>query len=215
MHDWETISAELAKPLDSRHVRPPQQYGPKGDYIEAWHAQAEANRIFGFNGWNQYVMSSNCVMETERKIGKQQHDGWGVSYIVMVQIMVDGISRQDFGAGHGYDRDLGLAHESAIKEAVSDAMKRALKSFGNPFGLALYDKERTNVQDVAAEEAAAQAEARAVDDARAAIMSAINSKEVDETVAKLVKKFGGKDKVPAAIRNIVAVKRAELEGKAG
>jgi hypothetical protein len=36
--------------------------------------------------------------------------------------------------------DLCLAHESAIKEAETDAMKCALMTFGNPFGLALYDK---------------------------------------------------------------------------
>jgi hypothetical protein len=41
--------------------------------------------------------------------------------------------------------DLGLAHESALKEAETDAMKRALMTFGNPFGLALYDKEQRNV----------------------------------------------------------------------
>ena len=29
--------------------------------------------------------------------------------------------------------DLGQAHESAIKEAETDAMKRALMTFGNPF----------------------------------------------------------------------------------
>ena len=31
----------------------------------------------------------------------------------------------------------GEAHESAIREAETDAMKRALSTFGNPFGLAL------------------------------------------------------------------------------
>jgi hypothetical protein len=35
--------------------------------------------------------------------------------------------------------------ESAIKEAETDAMKRALATFGNPFGLALYDRERRGV----------------------------------------------------------------------
>ncbi len=40
----------------------------------------------------------------------------------------------------------GEAHESAIKEAETDAMKRALSTFGNPFGLALYDKEQQNVR---------------------------------------------------------------------
>jgi recombination DNA repair RAD52 pathway protein len=53
--------------------------------------------------------------------------------------------REGTGAGHGIDADLGQAHESAIKEAESDAMKRAFMQFGNPFGLALYDKTRASV----------------------------------------------------------------------
>ena len=47
--------------------------------------------------------------------------------------------REGSGAGHGIDTDLGLAHESALKEAETDAMKRALITLGNPCGLALYD----------------------------------------------------------------------------
>ena len=35
-----------------------------------------------------------------------------------------------------------IKHESAIKEAESDALKRALKSFGDQFGLSLYDKDK-------------------------------------------------------------------------
>lgn len=147
MTDWSAITDELTKPLDSKHVQPPKQYGPKGDYIEAWHAQAEANRIFGFGGWSQTVLETNCVMQAEREIGKNKDQGWGVTYTAHVRVTVDSVTREDYGAGHGYDRDLGLAHESAIKEAVSDAVKRALKSFGNPFGLALYDKTKANVAD--------------------------------------------------------------------
>jgi recombination DNA repair RAD52 pathway protein len=33
-------------------------------------------------------------------------------------------------------------HESAIKEAETDAMKRAFRTFGNTFGLALYQKDK-------------------------------------------------------------------------
>jgi recombination DNA repair RAD52 pathway protein len=51
------------------------------------------------------------------------------------------------GSGHGIDVDCGLAHESAVKEAETDAMKRALMTFGNPFGLALYDKEQRQVAE--------------------------------------------------------------------
>jgi len=46
--------------------------------------------------------------------------------------------------------DLGQAHESALKEAETDAMKRALMTFGNPFGLALYDKRQREVTSSAA-----------------------------------------------------------------
>lgn len=145
MMDWSAVTAELRRDLDRKHVKPPKQFGPKGDYIEAWFAQAEANRIFGHDGWHQEVTETRCVMEKPRPIGRDKKDGWGVTYTAKVRILVDGVCREDFGAGHGYDLDLGLAHESAIKEAVSDAMKRAMKSFGWPFGLALYDKDKMHV----------------------------------------------------------------------
>ena len=58
--------------------------------------------------------------------------------------------REGCGAGHGIDTDLGQAHESALKEAETDAMKRALMTFGNAFGLALYDKQQREVTGTAA-----------------------------------------------------------------
>ncbi len=148
MNDAE-IAAELAKPLLKSNVKPAQQFGPKGDYLEGWHVIAEANRIFGWNGWSYSIMDRALVAERERKIGRapNQKDGWGVSYLCRVRVMVGQVSREDEGVGHGYDVDLGLAHESAAKEAVTDALKRTLRTFGNPFGLALYDKSRENVED--------------------------------------------------------------------
>ena len=145
--DWERISADLSKKLDPAHVKPAKSFGPKGDYIEGWHAMAEANRIFGFDGWDYTVTDCRCVSERPRMIGKPPNgkEGFGVSYVATVLVVVDDVTRQDVGAGHGYDVDCGLAHESAVKEAVTDALKRALRSFGNPFGLALYDKSRENV----------------------------------------------------------------------
>lgn len=138
----------LEAKLDAANVKPPKEYGPKGDYLEGWHVIAEANRIFGFDGWSYETVDTKCVSEQPRKIGKAQKEGWGVTYTSRVRVVVQGIVREDFGAGHGYDVDLGLAHESAVKEAVTDALKRTLRTFGNPFGLALYDKSRVNVETV-------------------------------------------------------------------
>lgn len=143
--DWDKVTAELSRKLDPAHVKPAKQFGPKGDYIEGWHAMAEANRIFGFGEWDYAISDCKCVCERPREIGQAKKPGFGVSYIATVQVLVGSVRRQDVGAGHGYDIDCGLAHESAIKEAVTDALKRALRSFGSPFGLALYDKSRENV----------------------------------------------------------------------
>lgn len=139
--------AELSAPLNSAHVKARQQAGRKLSYIEGWHAIAEANRIFGFGAWTRETLDIRVVAEAERPIGQQGGKGWGVSYIAKVRVTVDGVIREGVGTGHGIDRDLGLAHESAIKEAETDAMKRALMTFGNPFGLALYDKTQANVCD--------------------------------------------------------------------
>jgi len=139
--------AALAAKLSPSSVKSRQQGGSKVSYIEGWHAIAEANRIFGFDNWTRETLDIKCVSEKEREIGASKSPGWGVTYLCKVRVVVDGVAREGCGAGHGIDRDLGQAHESAIKEAETDAMKRALMTFGNPFGLALYDKTQSNVGD--------------------------------------------------------------------
>ena len=143
--DWDKASVDLSKKLAPTAVKPAKQFGPKGDYIEGWHAMAEANRIFGFGGWSYTIVDCRVVQEKPREIGRDKKPGFGVTYVATVRVTVGDVIREDVGSGHGYDVDLGLAHESAIKEGVTDALKRSLRSFGNPFGLALYDKSRENV----------------------------------------------------------------------
>ena len=123
-------------------------------YVEGWQVIAEANRIFGFAGWQRQTIAVRCVAQAERFIGREQKPGWGVTYTarVRVTVTVGGLPpliREGSGAGHGIDVDLGQAHESALKEAETDAMKRALMTFGNPFGLALYDKAQRQVSSAA------------------------------------------------------------------
>jgi DNA repair and recombination protein RAD52 len=138
---------ELNETLSSAAVKQRQQSGRNLSYIEGWWVIREANRIFGFGAWDQEIVEIKCVSERERKIGRDKKDGWGVSYVARVRITVADIEREGVGAGHGIDVDLGLAHESAVKEAATDAMKRAFMTFGNQFGLALYDKDQSSVED--------------------------------------------------------------------
>ena len=65
-----------------------------------------------------------------------------VSYIAKVKITVGDVVREGIGAGHGRMGGIGDKHESAVKEAETDARKRAFMQFGDQFGLSLYDKHQ-------------------------------------------------------------------------
>lgn len=144
-------TALLSAPLNKANVATREQGGKTLSYIEAWHAIAEANRIFGFGAWDRETVELRLLGEprlTQDRYGKDQMRV-GYSARVRITVRTDGatITREGCGFGSGIDKDTGQAHESAIKEAESDAMKRALMTFGNAFGLALYDKTQANVAE--------------------------------------------------------------------
>ena len=138
MTDYKAQIDELTKKLDPANVKPAPQ-GKYGDYIEGWHAIAEANRIFGFDGWS-YDLGKVQLTNSTSDGGKHR-----VGYLACVTVVAMGQSRSDVGHGQGFGKSEGDAHDSAVKEAVTDALKRAMRSFGNPFGLALYDRSKANV----------------------------------------------------------------------
>lgn len=147
----------LTASLKSDVVKTRQQAGRNLSYIEGWHAIAEANRIFGHDGWDRETVETRMVAERPTTVGKSNpQPGFAVTYVARVRVTVLAgerrIVREGTGTGSGIDRDLGQAHESAIKEAETDAMKRALITFGWPFGLALYDKTQENVEDAQAKQ---------------------------------------------------------------
>lgn len=138
---------ELNKKLHSSNVSTRKQAGVKLAYIEGHHAIREANRIFGFDGWNMYINSLEKTVEEETTIGVKKLPGVKVGYRAEVTIKAGDISREDVGFGSGTAKSSTDAHELAMKEAVTDGMKRALRTFGDQFGNALYDKEQKNVTD--------------------------------------------------------------------
>ena len=105
-------------------------------YIEGWYAIAEANRIFGFDGWDRETVASQCVWA--KPLGTK----FGAAYLTRVRITVRAgdqrVVREGSGTGEATAASPGLAHEFAAKAAETDATKRALSTFGNRFGLSLY-----------------------------------------------------------------------------
>ena len=126
---------ELKQPIDLKNVAERKTgWDQKVPFVESWKAIDEANRIFGFDGWSSETIQLDCV----------QSDEFCVTYIAKVRVTVGGVIKEGVGAGHGKGEkvNLGDKHESAVKEAESDARKRALMQFGYQFGLSLYDPKK-------------------------------------------------------------------------
>jgi DNA recombination protein Rad52 len=126
----------LRRNLDQRYVRTREANGRELSYIEGWYAISEANRIFGFDGWSRETVESRCVLARENR------GAFLAVYTARVRISVqaDGtmIIREGHGSGEGRGASPGEVHDTALKAAETDATKRALATFGKPFGLALY-----------------------------------------------------------------------------
>ncbi|HWT81695.1 MAG TPA: Rad52/Rad22 family DNA repair protein, partial [Candidatus Methylomirabilis sp.] len=127
----------LRRKPDHRHVRTRQAHdGRQFSYLEGWYAISEANRIFGFDGWSRETVESRCVLARENK------GTFLAVYIARVRLTVAAegttIIREGYGSGEGRGMSPGEVHDIALKAAETDATKRALATFGKPFGLELY-----------------------------------------------------------------------------
>ncbi|KAJ3027402.1 DNA repair protein rad52 [Rhizophlyctis rosea] len=111
--------------------------GSKVQYLEGFKAFNLANDIFGFNGWSTSIVdiTVDFVEESHQKVSL------GISAIVRVTLK-DGTYHEDLGYGSIENaKSKSAAFDKAKKEAITDAVKRALKHFGNSVGNCLYDKE--------------------------------------------------------------------------
>ena len=139
----------LKADLDGGCVKTRAQGGKTLSYIEGWKAIESANRIFGFDCWSRETVRMNEVSaRTDAGRDGKKHE---VCYVAEVRVTVctgnvgPDVIRTGVGFGSGISGSKGDAIEGAVKEAETDAMKRALMTFGYQFGLALYDKEQEHV----------------------------------------------------------------------
>ena len=134
---------KLANKLDRQHVHTRSVGGRDIDYIEGWFAIAEANAIFGFGGWDREMVHFEKLFERTRD------EATSCAYLARVRIAVRAgaarVVREGTGLGSAICKNACEAHERAVKAAETDATKRALATFGNRFGLGLYDKEQAGV----------------------------------------------------------------------
>ena len=138
-----TQLVSLNKELDNSRIKSREKGNVSFSYIEGFDVIETANSIFGFGNW------SYLISKLEQVSQEQNHNqNFVVCYKAVVKLIVKdenhskSTSRQDVGFGTGVSKTLADSHENAGKEAVTDALKRAMRSFGNQFGNSLYDKTR-------------------------------------------------------------------------
>ncbi len=130
---------KLGEPLDEGLVSHRKGRGGRTfAYLEGRSAIDQANRIFGFGGWGYELTGPVELRESESvdpKTGETRHMR---AYAATVRVTVPGSpSRTDVGF-HAVVEETAEGHETAFKGAVTDALKRALRGYGEQFGNSLY-----------------------------------------------------------------------------
>ena len=138
----------LSSELSTDRIKVRDKANIKLSYLEGFDIIDTANNIFGYGNW-AYTISS--LEQVSQEVNANQNVVVCYKAIVKVDVYdIDHstmISRQDVGFGTGVARSLADAHENSAKEAVTDALKRSLRSFGNQFGNSLYDKSKIVAQN--------------------------------------------------------------------
>jgi len=133
----------LAYELDSSRIKSRSKGNVSLSYLEGFDVIETANKIFGFGNWDYNITS---LTQVSQELNHNQNNV--LCYKAVINITVHDIqhsksvTREDVGFGTGIAKTLADAHEGGAKEAVTDAIKRTLRSFGNQFGNSLYDKSR-------------------------------------------------------------------------
>ena len=134
----------LEQPLDPalvsrRDGRGNRQY----DYIEGHTVIDQANAIFGFGGWGYELTGDVSLRRIEKVDVRTGEVKVNYAYSAPVRVTVVGAPpRTDIGF-HVVTEDTPEGHETAAKGAVTDGLKRALRSFGDRFGNGLYGDQPT------------------------------------------------------------------------
>ena len=135
----------LNEELNSNRIKTREKGNINLSYIEGFDVIDTANKVFGFGNWSYSISKLDQVSQ---ELNQNQNNV--VCYKAVVQIQIHNtnhtldVNRQDVGFGTGVAKSLADAHEGAAKEAVTDAIKRCFRSFGNQFGNSLYDKTKNH-----------------------------------------------------------------------
>ena len=133
------VTNALGQPLDPALVSQRKGRGGKSyDYLEGHVVIDQANRIFGFGGWGYELVGDVTLRQIETVDSQTGEIKTASVYSAPVRVTVAGaLPRTDTGF-HTVTEETADGHDTALKGAVTDGMKRAFRSFGVQFGNGFY-----------------------------------------------------------------------------
>ena len=133
------VTQKLGQPLDPELASQRKGRGGKSfDYLEGHAVIDQANRIFGYGGWGYELVGEVTLRRIETVNPQTGEVKVEQGYSAPVRVTVAGaLPRTDVGV-HPVTEDNFDGHDTAIKGAVTDGMKRAFRSFGVQFGNGFY-----------------------------------------------------------------------------
>ena len=138
------VTGALGQPLDPALVsRREGRTGRIYDYLEGHTVIDQANRIFGYGGWG-YELAGDVTLRQFKTVDAETGEVKDThAYSAPVRVTVPGAPpRTDVGF-QWVAEETPDDHETACKGAVTDGLKRALRSFGDRFGNGLYGDRPT------------------------------------------------------------------------
>ena len=135
----ENQTKALGYSLDESRIKTIDKAGMSFKYLETYDIINVANTIFNYM-WDYTITR---LEEVNREVNQNSNHVITYSAIVKVRIYDNQrnfIEREDTGVGVGTARTIGDAIDNASKSAVSDSLKRSLRSLGGQFGNDLYSK---------------------------------------------------------------------------
>lgn len=138
-------------------VRPNRVRQNRGkDHMEGYDIRAHLTRIFGFGRWDLDGPPAQLIAEESIRRAKDKDNGWpDIRWEVVYRQVVTLTVYDEAGLLVGRYRgeatgkaenqpSRGDAHDGAMKEAETQALKRAAINLGDQFGLGLYNKAARN-----------------------------------------------------------------------
>ena len=140
------VSQALGQPIDPAIVSQRKGRGGRSfEYLEGHAVIDQANRIFGFGGWGCELVGDVTLRRIETANPQTGEVKVEQGYSAPVRVTVAGaLPRTDVGV-HPVAEETFDGHDTAIKGAVTDGLKRAFRSFGVQFGNGFYgDQTQAN-----------------------------------------------------------------------